>query len=320
MKGFILPLFFVFSVVNIASAQITEAEKALRSARPDTLMGWNSGGVASLGVTQTSFTNWSAGGQNTLAGNALFSVFMNYRDSMSAWDNSLDLAYGLLMQGKDNDVIKTDDKIDFLTKYGRRAFGHWNYAALLNFKTQFAPGYNYPDDTTLISEFLAPAYLLVGVGLDYKPDNTFSLFISPVTAKFTIVNNQELANKGAFGVEPAVLDTNGLVLVPGEKFRTEVGAYVRAQWQREVVHNVVLNTKLDLFTNYLENPGNIDVNWEVLLALKVNQYISATLSTQLIYDDDIDITIDNNDDGIPEAVGPRVQFKEVLGVGLNYKF
>jgi len=297
-----------------------EAEKVLRSGRPDTLMGWNTGGVAALGITQTSFTNWSGGGQNSLAGNALFSVFVNYKDSFNTWDNSLDLAYGLIKQGKEGDVLKTDDKIDLLSKYGRVAFGNWYYAAMGNFKTQFAPGYNYPDDTTLVSDFLSPAYILVAAGLDYKPDNTFSLFIAPVTAKFTLVNNEELANRGAFGVEPAVLDSNGLVVTPGETFRSEMGGYVRAHRQRDVVENVTVNTKLDLFSNYLENFGNIDVNWEVLLALKVNRFLTATLSTQLLYDDDVHTVIDENNNGIPEVDGPRIQFKEVLGVGFNYKF
>lgn len=301
-------------------AQLTEGEKLLRDQTIDTLMGWNTGGVSALNLTQTSFTNWAAGGQNSIAANALIGVFSNYKGVNSSWDNSLDLGYGLLMQGKNGNVVKTDDKIEFLSKYGRKAFGNWFYAGLLNFKTQFAPGYNYPNDSVIISDFMAPAYLLGAIGLDFKPNNVFSLFISPLAAKFTIVNNEALANAGAYGVEPATYDTLGNVITAGETFRAEIGGYVRSQFQKEVVKNVTVNTKVDLFSNYLENPGNIDVNWSTLIGLKVNKFISATISTDLIYDDDVDIAIDSNDDGVPEKYGPRLQFKEVLGVGFSYKF
>ena len=317
-------IFFISACVLFlsgkAGAQVTEGEKILREQTIDTLLGWNIGGIAGLNLTQTSFTNWSAGGQNTVAGNALFSVFANYKGLNSSWDNTVDLGYGLVMQGKNNDVLKTDDKIELISKYGQRAFKNWFYAGLLNFRTQFTPGYNYPDDSTVISDFMAPGYLLGAIGMDYKPNEFFSVFIAPVSAKLTFVNYQPLANAGAFGVEPAKLDTNGNVITPGENFRLELGGYLRTQLQRELTKNVLLNSRLDLFSNYLDEPGNIDVNWNNVLALKVNDYISATLSTELIYDDDVRIPVDDNDDGIPDRAGPRVQFKEVLAIGLNYKF
>ena len=273
----------------------------------DTTKIWKKGAVVGINLSQTSLTNWQGGGQNSLAANALFSGFTNYKKGRNVWDNSLDLAYGLLQQGSAK-LIKSDDKIDFNSKYGRYAFKHWYYSALVNFKSQMAPGYNYPNDSIVISRFLAPAYLLASIGLDYKPNDHFTMYISPITQKTTIVNDSKLNALGAFGVDT------------GKVIRSEYGAYVRIQYQKDIFTNVNLKTKIELFSNYAETPQNIDVNWETLLAMKVNKYISATFSTTLIYDDNIKIPIDKNNDGVIEKSGPRVQFKEVLGVGLSYKF
>ena len=247
---------------------------------------------------------------------------MNYKKDSTTWENSADLAYGLVQQGKGY-VRKTDDKIDLTSKYSRYAFKNvWYYSALLGFKTQFAPGYTFQDDTarTLISDFMAPGYAILAIGLDYRPNKKFSLFIAPITGKITFVTNQTLANAGAFGVDPAELDTAGNVITPGKNVRYEFGGYVRAQYQAEIMTNVTLKARLELFSNYLDHPGNIDVNAETLLTMKVNKYINASLASQVIYDNDININVDKNHDGVYEAVGPRLQFRQVLGVGFAVKF
>ena len=181
-------------------------------------------------------------------------------------------------------------------------------------------GYNYPDDSTEISTFLAPAYVLGAIGMDYKPNEVFTLFISPITMKMTIVNDQTLADAGAFGVEAAEYDDSGNLTKNGLSTRSEYGGYLRALFKKDIMKNVNLQTKLELFTNYTEEPTHVDVNWEVLIAMKVNKFISATISTQLLYDHDIDIAVDTDGDGNIDAAGPRTQFKEVLGIGLSYKF
>jgi hypothetical protein len=320
MKRIILLSFIIlFSFSILASGQVTEGEKKLRAQSADTAMGWKTGGVLSLNLAQTSLTNWAAGGQNSVAANGIFSLFANLKQDKSTWDNSLDLGYGILKQGgKDEKARKTDDKIDFLSKYGRKAFSRFYYAALLNFKTQMTPGYNYPDIENKISDLFAPAYLLAALGMDYKPNANFSAFIAPITAKFTFVNDDELSAKGAFGVEP------------GAKTKSEIGGYVRAiytknDFPQEFLEGVSLTSKIDLFSNYAENPQNIDVTWENLIAMKVNKYISVSLNTVLIYDDDIKIAIDRNDDGTIDAgeiasPGSRVQFKEIFGVGFSFNF
>jgi hypothetical protein len=179
-----------------------------------------------------------------------------------------------------------------------------------------APGYNYPDNTNKISDLFSPAYLLLALGLDYKPNAYFSAFIAPFTAKFTIVNDKRLSDAGAFGVKP------------GNKSLSEFGGYLRAiytknDFKNEFLKNVSFTTKIDLFSNYLKKPQNIVINWETLIALKVNKFISANLNTQLIYDDKIMVPFDKNRNGTiepGEGIRSKIQFKEILGVGLSYNF
>jgi len=302
--------------VSIISAQVTEGEKVLRTQTADSTQGWRLGGLFSVNLAQTSLKNWSAGGQNSLAVNGLLSLFANYRKNKSVLDNSLDIGYGLLKQGKNADFIKTDDKIDFLSKYGREAFNRFYYAVLFNLKTQMAPGYKYPDVSKKISDLFAPAYILVAAGMDYKPDANFSAFFAPVTAKLTIVTDDSLSAAGAFGV------------TPGDKLRSEIGGYLRIiytknDFKSEFLKNVSFTSKLDLFSNYRDNPQNIDVSWETLIALKVNKYITVSFNTHLLYDDNILIPIDRNENGTidpGEVPGKRIQFKEIFGAGFSYKF
>jgi hypothetical protein len=255
----------------------------------------------------------------------MMSMFANYKGTKDAWNNTLDIGYGLLKQGKDVGLMKTDDKIDVLSKYGRQFHKGWYYAALLNFKTQMTAGYNYPNDSVPISNLLAPAYLLGALGVDFKPNSYFSLFVAPVTVKMTIVNDQKLADAGAFGVDKATYDNAGIRLTKGKFTRSELGGYVRIIYSRnkfnaEWLKNVAFTTKADFFSNYLKSPQNIDVSWETLIAFKVNKFISVNINTVLLYDDDVNIAVDNNGDGTVDEYGPRVQFKEILGIGFSYKF
>ena len=296
-------------------AQVTDAEGKLKAQSADTLKGWKKGGVIGFNLAQTSLTNWAAGGEKSVAINGLFSVFANYKSEKSAWDNSLDLGYGVLNQGESDEFRKTDDKIDFLSKYGRKAYKNFYYAALFNAKTQMTRGYKYADDgtETKISNIFAPAYFVAALGMDYKPNAYLSVFAAPITGKVTVVNDESLSNAGAFGVDP------------GSKSKSEFGGYVRIIYSRNdftqaILKNVTFTTKLDLFSNYIEDPQNIVVNWETLIALKVNKYINVNLMTHLIYDDKVLFDVDDNNDGVVEKQIAKVQFKEIFGVGLSYKF
>jgi hypothetical protein len=317
MKIKFLSVILLFSIfVSASLAQITDAEKRLKAVNADTIMGWKKGGLIALNLAQTSLTNWAAGGQNSAAINGIFSAFANYKQGKSAWDNSLDIGYGILKQGKDASPMKTDDKFDFFSKYGREAFKNFYWSALMNFRTQMRPGYKYPDTENKISDLFSPAYLLLAAGMDYKPNPYFSAFIAPLTGKFTFVNDPGLSAAGAFGV------------TPGQNSRSEIGGYFRAIFSKndfkdEFMKNVAFTSKIDLFSNYSHNPGNIDITWENLIGLKVNKFISVNFNTVLMYDDDIKVPVDRNGNGefeSTEAPGPRTQFKEILGVGFSYKF
>jgi hypothetical protein len=306
----------LFTAISILTfGQVTDAEKTLRTQTADSIQGWKKGGVFALNLAQTSLTNWAAGGQNSFAVNGFLSAYANYKRDKSVWVNTLDLGYGVLKQGN-TDYRKTDDKIDFLSKYGYEAFKSFYYAALFNFKTQITTGYKYTDTGTTttketISDSFSPAYLLLALGLDYKPSDHFSAFIAPLTGKLTLVTNKQLSEQGAFGVKP------------GQKSLSEFGGYFRAIYTRndfkiEFLKNVTFTTKIDLFSNYLKNPQNVVVNWETLIAFKVNKFISANINTQLIYDDKIKVPVTRN--GVATSIGSLVQFKEILGIGFAYTF
>lgn len=288
---------------------------------PDSTKFWKKGGVGNLNFNQVSLTNWASGGQSSISGGAFLSLFANYAKDKTTWDNTLDMAFGLVKQGS-RPVVKSDDKIEFTSKYGRKATEKWFYSGLLSFKSQFAPGFEDPTAATLvrISDIFSPAYVMASIGFDYKPNENFTALLSPITNKTTIVLDQTLANAGAFGVQGAEFDDLGQLLTEGENVRFEAGAYIKAAFNKDVFENVNFQTKIDLFSNYLNNPGNIDINWETLIAMKVNKFLTTSLGTHLIYDDDIKVGVDLDDDGVVDAQRVRTQFKQVLAVGLSYKF
>ena len=273
----------------------------------DTL--WKFDGAVSLNLSQLSLTNWAAGGDNSISGNALFNLSAAYQAEKTSWENKLILGYGLIKQGNDP-TRKSDDQIDFASKLGIKASEKWFYTALLGFKTQFAKGYDNPGevDRMKISNFMAPGYLNLSLGMDYKPSEVFSLFLAPLASKFTFVLDEGLSDAGSFGLDP------------GQRVRSELGGYIKMALKKEILKNVTLDTKVDLFSNYLDNPQYVDVNWNMLLTFKVNEYIAASLLTQLIYDHDIQFGSDTNGDGVDDTFDPRVQFKELFGLGLAYTF
>lgn len=301
-------------------AQIADTDKSEENLKADSVEAWDIGGTVALGMSHISLTNWAAGGQNSISASGLLNLYAHYKEGKSLWENYFDIGYGSIKQGKNAGWVKTDDKVDFTSKFGQQAKGKWYYAGLLNFKTQMTPGYNYPNDSVKISNALSPAYILFALGMDYKPGKNLTFYVSPVTMKLTIVNDQSLADAGAFGMKEASFDTSGAMVKKGENLRSEFGGYIRMFVRKEVAENITVQTKLDLFSNYLNNPQNIDVSWEVLISMKVNKFFAATLSTHLLYDDDVDIAVDTNGDGVYDASGPRVQFKEVLVVGFSYRF
>jgi len=308
----------------VASAQKADitgaADKARSSAKFDTTKKWDIGGPLSVTFTQTSLSNWSGGGENSTGLTALASLHANYSDSNFSWLNDIELGYGFTkLEGAP--LQKTTDQIEATTSVGYKIFDHTSLCFLTNFQSQFAPGYTNSADTTILSKFMAPGYLVISLGLDYKPNKDLSVFVSPASGRLIFVDNQALANLGDFGVTPDVVNNSGTIVTKGREEKTEFGAYLKGNYDHTFNKNINFTTELELFSNYLKNPQNIVVNWSTFLQLKFSKYLAVTFNTQLIYDNTINIPIYKNENGINTLVsnGPRVQFKDVLGVGLGFK-
>lgn len=264
---------------------------------------WKVDGVMGVNFSQTSLTHWSGGGENSLAGNGYLNGALTYKLNNWAWENNLALDYGLARTASTG-VRKSTDKIDFASKLGYKANDKLFYTGLFDFKTQFTDGYKYDgDNRQRISDLLAPAYGTLSLGLDYKPSDNFSLYYSPVAAKMTWVRDDVFSQAGMFGVDP------------GKKFKGEFGSYLKTVYKLKVMENVDLISKADFFTAYDKSFGNVDIDWDLLVSMKINKLLSATFNTTLRYDDDV-AYIDEN--GVSK--GPKIQFRQILGIGLAYNF
>ncbi|MFD1314856.1 DUF3078 domain-containing protein [Namhaeicola litoreus] len=271
---------------------------------------WKNEDVFTLAVSEAAFINWNAGGNNSIAGLAKLSMVRKYQKLFTLWNNELFLSYGL-NNTEERGLRKTEDRIQLNSTFGYRSdtISHWYYSAKFNFKTQFTDGFNYPNTDDPISRFFAPAYLFFGAGTEYNvKKEKLSVYMSPLTVKSTFVFDDKLSAEGAFGVEP------------GERSRVEFGIFTEASWETEVMKNVTMNNRLGLYTDYLNDFGNIDVDWAIDFKLSVNKWIKANLGGHLIYDNDIKIKEDTDGDGNLETLGPRVQFKQVFNVGLSLNF
>jgi len=341
-KQFInLILFCAISTAAFSQANPTADEEKNMKVLAETPEGWTKKGTINLGGTLSLFSNWAAGGINSLGANALLDYRANYRKGKNAWDNQFFLAYGTLNQGfaTSQSWVKTDDRIDITSKYGRKFEDKLYYAALLNFQTQFYQGFATDADgrldrTKRISNLMAPGRLLFSLGVDYKPNADLSIFVSPITYRGIFVLDQYLADQGAFGVKnQVVLDSAGVahpIAGSGEHIRTEVGAYLRINYAHKFNDNLSYTSTFELFSNYLEKPENVDLNWQNLVAWKVGKYFAFTFMVQLLYDDNTTIyklvKVDDPTSDDP-AVTMRVQspskglqIRSLTTVGLTYNF
>lgn len=281
-----------------------EASRSIAKNPKDTSSkAWKTGGLFNLTFGQTSLSNWAAGGdQFSLNVNGLVNLHAFYKKDRHAWDNSLDLAMGYV-NSTSLGTRKIDDRIDFLSKYGYELAPKWYASGLFNFRTQFADGFNYPSATEKVftSTFLAPAYALVSLGIDFKPNDAFSLFVSPITSRWVIVRNDSLSSIGAYGVDS------------GKTSRNELGAYLTANYMKEIIKNLTYKAKLDLFSNYKDKPQNVDLFMTNLLSMNVFKGISFSVGLDMIYDDNVRIFGPNSD-------APRLQVREYIGIGYQAKF
>jgi hypothetical protein len=264
--------------------------------------GWRKGALVNIGLAQGNTSNWAAGGEKfSLALNGHVNLFANLKDGKRSWFNNLDLFYGVLKttsQGR----RKNDDRIDFFSKYTYKMKGNLAFGGVANFRTQFTDGFDYESTPKrLISGLFAPAYLTLAPGFDWTPTAYFSLFFTPISARWTFVTNHTDLLGTKYGLDP------------GKSIRTEVGAYVSANFNKDILKNVNFRSRLDLYSNYLHNPQNIDVFWTNIISLKVNKLITVTYSFDLIYDDDIA-------QFGPTNSSPGTQIKSMLNVGITAKF
>jgi hypothetical protein len=276
-----------------------------------------------LQLSEVAFVNWNAGGDNAVSANAKLYFARNYKFRYFQWDNDLEIRFGWNAQ-EGRQWRKTDDAIRFSSTLGYRrdTISEWYYSSKVNFNTQIADGFKYPDRSQPISRFMAPGYLFAGAGTSYIPEGKkFNLYLSPLTFKGTFVLDEALSNAGAFGVRRAIRDADGNIITPGEKIFAELGILINHKWEFPLGKNISANHNLSLYTDYLRVFGNIDVDWQLTLKFRVNEFITASIFVHTIYDDDILFDEEVADDGTVINPGvPRIQFRQQLGIGINYFF
>jgi hypothetical protein len=275
--------------------------------------------VFTLNFAQNAFGNyWQSGGINSLAIRSQFRQSLTMKLGRQDWSNDLNLVYGFIRQG-DNEMLKNEDRIDLTSKYGVKVSNKMLFTTLLNFRTFFHDSYTINKDGTrgkLIANFFSPAFINLGTGLDYKQGKAFSVYYSPLNTKMTIVNDSTLG--------PQYLPAEFV----DDQFRLEIGSYLNLRYKHEIMKNVVLESKADVFANALQLFNTVDVNWENTMVFKVNKYITASILAHMIYDEDIRFVI-VGPDGTPERdmlgnltnrKGPRTQFRQSLNIGLTHTF
>ncbi|MDX2003086.1 MAG: DUF3078 domain-containing protein [Chitinophagales bacterium] len=318
-KLILLPLFITIGMVMYAqntddhSYHLEAKSLSEKTATPidtvtaDTIRYWTYGGDITINLSQVALKNWAAGGNSSIAATGIVNFFTRYEKNRFVWDAKINLAYGIQKQGKLK-VRKSDDVIDFTSQLGYKFNDYWKLGFLNNFRSQFTYGYEYDDaaDTRrLVSQFMAPAFVIAALGIEYQAPKFFKLFVSPVTSKSVIVL-ADAVPETKYG-----LDSNKTVF-------QNLGAYLVANFDAEIFKNVTLSTRLELFSNYLKHPENIDINWGTKVNMKVNNFLTVSLSTDLIYDDDINVPKEREDGTIYQGKG--TQFRENLAIGIGYKF
>jgi hypothetical protein len=305
----------------VAKAQIIAAYKADSIAalvKPK----WVQKNRAGVDISEVTFVNWNSGGSNSISALLGLDSSLNYKYENLYWGTRGKIRYGVNKQ-EDQELRKTEDIIEFDSNMGYRkdSLTNWFFSAQFNFRTQFTNGYNYPNRERAISKFMAPGYLFVGGGAEYgKNMEKFSFYFSPLTVKTTYVLDRGLADKGAFGVEPAVYDDAGNKIRDGRMIRNELGILITNYFETEMFENINVSSKISLYTDYINSFGNVDVDWLVNFNFKVNQYVKASLGSHLKYDDDIKILTPTDIKDTYAENGAKVQWKQILGVGVAIDF
>jgi hypothetical protein len=331
---FILILFALFSLLpSLARADDKDNEGEFDAIiipidsikKHDSTSFWRFVGRTRLNINTIVLSNWADGGESSLTGAGSFDLSAVYQKGKIKFENTFRSAIGIQAFQYSN-MKKTDDKLDLSSVLGIQFSEKWFYSLNTNFSTQYAKGYQYPNDTVIVSDFLAPGYLTVSLGLEYKPLKNLSIYASPLAGKITFVSNQDLADDGKYGVEAAVRDTSGNILVLGKRRKSELGISIIANYKGKIKENIDLNSKLMLYNNYFDpeksNRWNIDVNWESWLDIQINRFFVASAYFHIIYDHDIKIPVFEVVSGERTKVGETInlQLKQNYGLGIAFKF
>jgi len=306
IKKSILLITYTLFGISISQAQTHSS--------PDSLHNWKSSGITQLAFNQIALSNWQGGGQNTIAASGFLHAYANYDKGVHQWYNKLEAAFGIVRLGDNNQPFeKSDDGLEISSTYARDFTDHgdiskhWSFTVGADVKTTFAPGYKYGTDAAgktvqeqLLSKFMSPGYVLVNTGIKYKLKDVFFAILSPVAGKMTILTNDSMARVGSYGVSP------------GQHIRIQAGESFTFGMKVPVMQNVVFETNLSMFGNY-QHVDQQAVDWTASLTCKVNSLLTANVGTHLIYDQDIAVTRANG------TVGPGVQFKEAIAIGIQYK-
>ena len=309
MKNFLLCVAFLASTA-IIQAQSTEkdlikkSEEAVKVISDTTANGWSKKGTITFLFNQSTFNNWLAGGESSLAGTLGFNYEFHYKNDNTTWDNRILANYGLLQTKNADFEKKTDDRFEYNSIYGKKAFGNWYYSLILNFRTQFTTGYIYSKDANGVeirtenTSFFSPAYLTFGPGLYWKKSDNLKLNFAPLTSKMTFVNSD-------YTSLPGYVDGSYFGVDANKSMRYELGFYASAYYKFNLMKNVNVENLLNLYSNYLDKPENVDLDYQINIVMTINKTLSANFTFQTIYDD-------NAFQGF--------QTRQVFGLGVNYGF
>lgn len=291
-------------LVLLLAGSSAVAQTATDSVAVDTTKVWTTKGNFSLLLNQSSFSNWIAGGENNISGTVGVNYDFNYKKDDWTWDNKVLASYGLVRVKNSSFEKKTDDRLEFNSLVGKQASGHWSYSFFLNFRTQFTKGYEYSKDEfgkeirTENTNIFSPAYLSFGPGMLYKPSDNFKVNLSPAAAKLTFVDKY-------YTTIPGYVDGAYFGVDQGESMRFELGANANVYYKFVLMANVSVENILNLYSNYLEDPQNVDLDYQLNIVLKVNKWLTTNLNFQTIYDDN---------------AFKGFQVRQVFGLAVNYGF
>lgn len=315
----VLLLILLFSA-NMYSQKIITTIDVPNKNTPDSLSNWVKKNKIGFDISEIAFLNWNAGGTSSISGLLKGKFNRVYTKDNYNWTNELIVRYGLNKQDG-IELRKTEDVLQLSSALGYRqdTLSNWFHTAKFNFATQFTDGYAYPNKETSISRAFAPAYIFLGLGAEYaSKDKHKLLYLSPFTSKITMVLDQRLANLGTFGVKKATYDLNGNLIAEGEKSKVELGFLLTGFYKKEIFKNITIENRLSLYSDYINKFGNVDIDYDLTLELVVNEHVKTNIGMHVIYDDDIKAKEEIN--GQQVTVGPKLQLKQILGVGVVYNF